>query len=1004
MSLCSDLTSFADGELEPARADAFRDHLRTCDACQAGLVEALQLSAQLSTLRPWWKRVLHAAAQSIALAAQSVMGGVHVGVLAIERRWKRIAQWGTGVLVTSGVAALVVMRCTPVDVFAQQKNRPGEIRFAYAGAADHRPPREAMLSASSASDDTQRISFDALSKLEKRGDHHGLAIARAWNGEKAADVLNQLSKLPQTDAIRSDQAAIEVMTTSNDNVQPVLAKLEALMHSEDVAAARAARWNYALVLSRLELSLSAAEAFRAIANEHEAGWSEEANARAKAQAERAQDFKSKWERAYEVGQALQLGGPPAPDDVVGERPGILRAFFYNAVRTATSPERASSLAPMAAVLDRFDHDQHTLGDYVDRVVKLDFGRRGPLARAFADLLVGRPVPEPIATELITETESRDIVDIVMGAMVERDVVADHREWFLRMAKSAGDRWFEIVLARAAADAELARGNVQAAEALLRDGAKRCNSAVSYQCLKLERRRGRLYADVDRVNESYRVLQAALRTARSAGEWEQYRILLHQLADMERFHSATAMVRAYATEVVFMVGPAAPGHDCSDRGSAYRILAGAALIDVDRPDARRYFTESLPCSKPTLAQAILLTDIARLDPRPDDLAQLQSVLSTVRARGLKPGDRLLADETEGRLVIERDPAAGIALLQKTIAATETMIAADETTPAGNVGGAVVARKVRAAAYAVLAFDAARSRDHARVLDLIAHDLDLSLPRTCAVGMVAEDERAAVVVRDAAGTDRGVYDPDRRPSAGALAVPDDLARGLATCAHVTVMASAALQGQPRVLPADLAWSYAMHAHAAGNPPGERRALIVRDVKPPDYLGLAPLAILPPEDLPATTLAGLEATPSSVTAAMTDATEIQLHTHALVNAGVSDASYLALSPEQSDGEYALTAEAIRKLVLRGHPLVVLAACRSAQGARYQHQPWNLPDAFLAAGARAVFATATDIPDAQSGQFFARVMARIRAGADPAAALRDLRIERLRAQPWVADVILFD
>jgi anti-sigma factor RsiW len=51
MSLCADLIYFADGELEADRAAVFRDHLATCEPCQAGLVEALQLSAQLSALR-----------------------------------------------------------------------------------------------------------------------------------------------------------------------------------------------------------------------------------------------------------------------------------------------------------------------------------------------------------------------------------------------------------------------------------------------------------------------------------------------------------------------------------------------------------------------------------------------------------------------------------------------------------------------------------------------------------------------------------------------------------------------------------------------------------------------------------------------------------------------------------------------------------------------------------------------------------------------------------------
>src|SRR5215470_4406342 len=58
MSPCHDLVSFADGELEPERAAAFREHLRTCEACQVGLVEAMQLSAQLSTLPPSRWRLL----------------------------------------------------------------------------------------------------------------------------------------------------------------------------------------------------------------------------------------------------------------------------------------------------------------------------------------------------------------------------------------------------------------------------------------------------------------------------------------------------------------------------------------------------------------------------------------------------------------------------------------------------------------------------------------------------------------------------------------------------------------------------------------------------------------------------------------------------------------------------------------------------------------------------------------------------------------------------------
>jgi hypothetical protein len=49
---CDDLIAFVDGELDSERAGVFRIHLRTCEACQSALIEAVQLSARLSELPP----------------------------------------------------------------------------------------------------------------------------------------------------------------------------------------------------------------------------------------------------------------------------------------------------------------------------------------------------------------------------------------------------------------------------------------------------------------------------------------------------------------------------------------------------------------------------------------------------------------------------------------------------------------------------------------------------------------------------------------------------------------------------------------------------------------------------------------------------------------------------------------------------------------------------------------------------------------------------------------
>jgi hypothetical protein len=647
---------------------------------------------------------------------------------------------------------------------------------------------------------------------------------------------------------------------------------------------------------------------------------------------------------------------------------------------------------MAAELDRLgDAQQHALSDYVRRVATLDFRRRAPLASAYADLLSGRPVAEPRRTALTTETSSADIADIVMGAMVERDVVASHRDWFQNRMSQTGDRWFAIVLAGAVADADLRAGNWLGAEAVLRNAESLCTAALIYQCLAIERRLGRLYADLHRVHDSLQVLQSAVRAARGAGEWGRYFGLLWRLAETERFHSATATVRAYANELLLLKD------GCPSRGPTYHTLAGAALLDADGPAARRYFAQALACEPPDLRLANDFAEIARMDPRPGDVPQLQDLLRTVRGSGkLTAAENILTYEIEGRLLIEHDPTAGTDLLRTAIAQADAM------------PREVVAEKARAGAYSVLMFDAASAQDYTRALRLVAEDLGLSPPSTCAVGMAAEDARSVVVVRGADGQDRGAYAHDRPRSDGALTVPTQLAERLAGCARVRVMAPAALQGQPRVLPAHLAWSYVTSARGRITPPAnastEPHTLVVTNVAPPAYLQLSPLAMQPPAGGAVTTLSGPGATPARVIAAMVDASEIQFHTHALMDVGVSDASHLVLSPEP-DGRYALTAEAIRGIKLRGHPIIVLAACHSAQGARYQHEPWSLPDAFLAVGARAVFAAATEIPDVESERFFARVLADVRTGVDPAVALRDQRLAPgAQASRWVGDVIVFE
>lgn len=286
-----------------------------------------------------------------------------------------------------------------------------------------------------------------------------------------------------------------MLTSSSENAEPVLAELERLRGSGDADAARAARWNYALLLAQLPLPLSAAQAFRAIVDDHEPGWSEEAGARAELLSEYRRAFHDTWQRARQAGESLVDAGAPVAGELLQARPGVLRAYFFDAVRTAPSRDRVLALDAMAAALDRIaGRDQRTLSDYVHRVARLDFRRRARLAAAYAALLRHAPIAEPVALALTRETASLDVADIVMAAMIERGVVADHGAWFRAMAERTGDPWFAVVLARAEADAALAAGQLLDAEAILRRAEALCTPALPYQCLTIGRRLGKLYAD------------------------------------------------------------------------------------------------------------------------------------------------------------------------------------------------------------------------------------------------------------------------------------------------------------------------------------------------------------------------------------------------------------------------------------------------------------------------------------------------------------------------------
>jgi hypothetical protein len=228
-------------------------------------------------------------------------------------------------------------------------------------------------------------------------------------------------------------------------------------------------------------------------------------------------------------------------------------------------------------------------------------------------------------------------------------------------------------------------------------------------------------------------------------------------------------------------------------------------------------------------------------------------------------------------------------------------------------------------------------------------------------------------------------------------------------VAVLARAPVLGVGRLLPPEIAWSYVLTdpaPHAAPSA-GKLHRLVVANPDPPPELGLPALGPYPenPRDPDVTVLTGPDATPSRVLVAMQDASVIEFHTHGLLADDLFEASHLVLSPEL-DRHYALTASDVSRVRLAASPLVILGACHAATSSRVVEGGRGLAEAFLRSGARAVIASPDAVPDLGAYAFFSAVRDRVLQGADPAAALRDERLQRLARShddTWVSGVVVF-
>lgn len=969
---CEQVQDFFAGELSAAEADAFGDHLAGCKRCQEELHELAQLgaleidaAAQGTVVAMAWyrkPRMLLAAAFPLAVAA------------AVLLWW--VDDRGDGRGDESGI------------VLARAETRRIEGRISYPGVAAYRPydPERAGPS------EPESVPLSALAKLENRGDFHGVAAGYLLL-EEPERALTYLHRAEPGVEVTSDRALALLSQGEAERAVMVLG---------DVSNHPAAMWNRALAYRELGLSLAAASTFEKVAESREPGWSEEARARAEALRADVEPRIAAYKKLYRRGIAFARGKAEITAAELAAFPGLGRWFLYEAVRAAETRDRVVALADHARALDTVIGGSR-LTDFVEGAAAADFEVRGPLARRYAEILDGNEPAGKNARAYLEALRRAGADDILFGALVALGptygrVAADDLPELLRLAKAADDPWFRLFAAEQMAQDALDHHHGDRAEATLLAAWKICeHTAVAYRCARIAQLLARTYLAQHRTSLGAKFAQHGWELARRSHDyWLELAALIHlaKSAEMRDDIAARALpvAKAYLTELSLR----APD-DCTYQIYVHEIITMMLINRQQMDDAterhRALRRARAECgNKPlSLSGAFVDAHIFATAGTAEDVARLRSDLDAKRdAPSSTLGTKALIDHIEGRLLLSRKPDVGRKLLRRAIETASEAPASD-----------LNARLASGYSFALLAMDAGRSGNYDETLALLAKEAGATLPRRCVVGVAIEAGWVAAV-RGPDGTTSGQIGPRSSDAA----IPETLVKRLAGCETVDVLARPPLHGTAGLLPSEMAWRYVTRRETAVVPTVRvPRRLVVTNTEPPAELGLPRLGFHRDTEAPDVWLRGVDATPARVLEAMTTATVIEIHAHGLVDLGVAESSFIALSPEPT-GDFALTAADVRGQKLLGAPLVILGACHAARGAFNFHEPWSLPAAFIDAGARAVIASPAPIADVDAAAFFADVRERIRTGAEPAIALRDAR-QAWRDRPgatWVQKVLLFE
>lgn len=892
------------------------------------------------------------------------------------RRWPWLLAAGMS-CAAAVAAAVAIVRANDAPRAAGSIELPAEraleARFTGPRFAPYRPYRSLRGGSGSGG-----ISLAALAQLEQRHELPDLVAALAATGNvvRATEIAGGL---PYSAAAESDRAALALAAGDAE---------QALDHAYSAIALDPALatgwWNLGLAARQQHLIRVARNAFQQVAQRGEPGWADEARDEIAA-LERELAPELAYADFMKRATAMIAGGPIVSVEDVRRFPAFARVHVLDAIRVAPAP-RLLELRPLARELDALSGTQ-TMTAMLDRAAA-DPALRARFADRYRAVLAGALGSDEVR-ELIADLRRAGpaVDDIRIGTIIAANQVDTYLDDVSKLATAWHDPWFELSAERVRIMISYPRTDLRAIPAYTAALAACTTDAWNLRCGQLAQKLAQKLFDIGRTREAEHWTRRAL-------DWYQrgmtptfIHIAQALLGDIHRHLGRSALARAELEEVTL----ATETTSCALRRHASIVLAAVHQERCELAAVRERLPEPVApagCETTFEVQALgTAVDLARLTGNADDIARAKQWIDAV-------GDPTDADRDGfalvGRVRLTRGEGRSASAELEAWLAAHPAVHAD----AWRAG-------TRSWAFTTLLADAGAQHDWAKVLELAATEHPGGARAECTVVFSLDDRRLTIAARTPDETIGVQKTLGARELDTASSTPASITSALARCRGIAVDARPPLHGRADLLPAELPWFFTGDAPPVAAPAKPWRAVEITSPRPPDS-SLPPL----PDPGPSSahfdrSLAGADASPSHVLAAIADATYVEVHAHGIVSTAEDDAAFLALSPD-ADGTYTLHAATLRKTKLARAPIVVLAACRAAAVAAYYQTRWSLPDAFLAAGAHAVVAADVPIPDAEARGLFDELHRRIDAGEPVPDALAAIR-SAAPAGSWQRHLIVF-